>query len=170
MRMMGSARPRPPNHLPAASRRLPKPKPGPPSRRFAAARHTTSPALRAASPNANHLRAAAQRLAKPPHRSQRRCAADPGPTTHLLAASRRSIIILQNPALICGQRLFPFQKNLCFSSKTVFLGADLGTCIFMVFYHKNCSQPNPPILVSFSQQQKKEKKTKKRHFLNHRIN
>jgi hypothetical protein len=112
---------------------------------------TTFAPLRSASPS--HLMS---------HRSQRRCAADPGPTTYLLAVSRRSI--LQNPALTCGERLFRFKKNLSFSSKTVFLGVDLGTHLFIFFYHKKCSQPNPPILVSFSQQQKKKKKHKKTSF------
>jgi hypothetical protein len=119
------------NHLCAAERRSPiQPTIFLPLR---GARAPTFPPLHGDSPN--YLPAAARRTNQPPLR----CFAAIPPS-----------IYLQNPPLPCGQRLFRFKKTLCFSSKPIVLGADLGARVFMVFYNKNCPQRNPPILVSFS--------------------
>jgi hypothetical protein len=110
--------------------------------------------------------AAARRLPKPPPHP---CAMNqPMATTRFAAIFRPFTLKIRRCHAV--NVYFVSKKNLCFSSKTIVLGADPGAHVFMIFYNKNYPQPNPPILVSFSQQQKKKKNTKKRHFLNYRIN
>ena len=56
------------------------------------------------------------------------------------------------------------KKNSHFSTKPIFLAADLEMHVFMFFYHSKCSQTNSPMVGSVFEHQKHKTKHKKTSF------